>query len=184
MPQVQVVSNSRAAITRRRPQRLNGLFVSGSVIRPIEQQLQAAGRNGHEQAALLCGYVLGGPVGMVTTVLLPQTQNHLAGCHLSLATMVRCFEATKRLRQFFLAQMHTHPGRYCGHSKTDDEWAICDAPGFFSIVVPCFARQGLAKLFAGGAAVHERMATGEWRRLPIEEIRRRFFIIPAHHHVA
>ena len=180
----QVTATNRATVVRQRPHHLNGLLVSGAVVRPIEKHLQSAGCNGREQAALLCGYVVDGKVGIVTTVLLPQTQNHLAGCHVSLETMVRCFEATKRLRQFFLAQIHTHPGRHCGHSATDDDWAICDAPGFFSIVVPCFARQGLGKLFDGGAAIHERMATGRWRLLPVEEVRRRFIVIPARHHVA
>jgi len=179
MVHVQVASLSRPTVVRRRPQRFSGLLVSGAVILPMEQHLQAAGCEGREQAAFLCGYVLGGKVGMVTTVLLPQTQNHLAGCHVSLETMVRSFEATKRRRQFFLAQIHTHPGWHCGHSLTDDDWAICDAPGFFSIVVPCFARQGLDKLFNGGAAIHERMNSGQWRQLPINEVRQRFIIIPA-----
>ena len=58
---------------------------------------------------------------------------------MSLETTVRCFKATRRLRQFLLAQIHTHPGPYCDHSATDDHWALCDTPGFFSIVVPCFA---------------------------------------------
>jgi len=183
MLQAQVALSNRPTIVRQRPQRFSGLLISSAVIRPVEQHLQAAGRDGREQAALLSGYVLGGKVGMVTTVLLPQTQNYLAGCHVALGTMARCFEATKRLRHFFLAQIHTHPGLWVGHSPTDDDWAICDAPGFFSIVVPYFARQGLGNLFDGGAAVHERMPTGQWRLLPVDEVRRRFIIIPASHHV-
>jgi hypothetical protein len=82
-----------------------------------------------------------------------------------------------------LAQVHTHPGR-AFHSWTDDEWAIADSAGFFSVVVPCFARFGLKRMFAGGAVVHERMANGEWRELRLKEVRRRFHIIPADYAVS
>jgi hypothetical protein len=139
----------------------------------------AAGRRRREQAAFLCGYVLAGSVGLVTTVLLPDTDGSLGGCRFSVEAMARTFQQTRRLRQVFLAQVHTHPGPYCGHSFTDDHGAIVEAAGFFSIVVPWFGREGLSRLFSGGAAVHERTPDGAWRLLPTRETRRRFVIIPA-----
>ena len=179
MPQSHPGLAEGATVIRGRPRRFAGLLVCPSVLTPLERHLQAAGHEEREEAAFLCGYLVDRSVGLVTTVLLPQTRNHLAGCHVSLATMARSLEAVRRARQLFLAQVHTHPGRHCGHSATDDDWAICDAPGFFSIVVPCFARAGLVRLFSGGAAVHERTETGEWRLLSTAEVRRRFVVVRA-----
>lgn len=171
-------NNHRAVVKKRRPERMTGLLVCESVIGPLERHLQATGLDRCEEAALLAGYVAGKSVGVVTTALLPYTQHAAGGCSLPLDVIAGCHDFVKRKGQILLAQIHTHPGR-AFHSWTDDRWAISDSAGFFSIVVPCFARFGLTRLFGGGSVIHERKPTGEWRQLPLKEVRRRFHVIPA-----
>lgn len=173
-----LTTRRRAVVKRRRPKRLSGLLVCRSVVAPIEKHLQTTGWDRCEEAALLAGYVAGRSVGVVTTALLPYTDHLGGGCALPLDVTARCLDFVKRKGQILLAQIHTHPGRGCGHSATDDDWAICDSEGFFSIVVPCFGRFGLDRIFAGDAHIHERMATGEWRRLDTQEVSQRFHIVP------
>lgn len=38
-----------------------------------------------------------------------------------------------------IAQVHSHPGAYVGHSLTDDEHALVSSAGYVSIVIPHFA---------------------------------------------
>jgi proteasome lid subunit RPN8/RPN11 len=80
--------------------------------------------------------------------------------------------------QIVLAQVHTHPGRLCMHSDTDDDWAFSDCPGLISIVVPCFGRFGLLDILYSGVGIYERLASGQWSRLAPKEIRQRLLVIP------
>jgi hypothetical protein len=57
-----------------------------------------------------------------------------------------------------LVQVHTHPGAWTGHSKTDDEGPIVSSEGFVSVVWPRYAAQpvqtvrdlGVHRLLGGG----------------------------------
>jgi hypothetical protein len=117
-------------------------------------------------------------VGLVTTVILPYTRNTGGGCELPVDVTLKCIEKMNAAGQIVLAQVHTHPGQ-AWHSETDNEWAFTDCPGLFSIVVPCFGRYGLRRIFNDGVAIYERLISGEWYRLPPCEIQKRFILIPS-----
>ena len=70
-----------------------------------------------------------------------------------------------------LAQVHTHPGAWVGHSPTDDDHTIATGEGFISIVWPRFATAPLPDL--AGAGVH-RLRAGSWERLSPEETLKTF----------
>ena len=171
---------TRTVLRKRRPDRLAGLLLCEPIFAPLEEHLRTTGLAQHEEAALITGYVVGGAVGVGTTAMLPYTENTIAACSLPMDVTLACTEMINRCRQVLLAQVHTHPGRICAHSHTDDDWAFSDAPGVFSIVVPCLGRFGLRELLPAGAAVYERLVSGEWRRIPPVEVRRRLFVIPSH----
>ena len=166
------------ALRKRRPDRFSRLLICNEVIKAIEEHIRETGRHLCEEAAFLAGYVTFGSVGVVTTAILPYTYSSAGSCTLPLDVTAGCFKATKETGQVILAQVHSHPGR-SWHSTIDDDWAVCDCPGFFSIVVPCYGRFGLNRLFAGGAAIYELTDGREWRRLPLKEIRSRFQLIPS-----
>jgi hypothetical protein len=166
-----------AKLTKLRPERLKGLLLCESVIKPLEQHLYNTGLERREEAALLAGYIVGKSTGLVTTVIIPYTESSSGGCSFPMDVTARCFETISRSGQLILAQIHTHPGR-AWHSNTDDEWAFSDSPGLFSIVVPCFCRYDLRKTFANGIAAYERLKNGDWHCLSESEIKRRILFVP------
>jgi hypothetical protein len=168
-----------APVRKRRPDRISKLLLCEAIIAPLENHLRETGRDHREEAGLIAGYIVGGSIGVATTVLLPYTENATAGCELPLDVTLDCSETMARAGQVLLAQVHTHPGRGCGHSGTDNHWAFSDCAGLFSLVVPCFGRWGLRRLFDGSVAVHERLTTGKWQLLTPVEVRQRFLIVPS-----
>ncbi len=166
-----------AKLIKYRPDRLKGLLLCESVIKPLEQHLYNTGLERREEAALLAGYIVGKSTGLVTTVVLPYTESHSGGCTLPNDITARCFDIIRRRGQLVLAQVHSHPAR-AFHSLTDDEWAFSDSPGLFSLVVPCFGRYGLRNILTNGVGIYERLTNGDWYPLDQSEIERRFNIIP------
>jgi hypothetical protein len=70
---------------------------------------------------------------------------------------------------YILAQVHTHPGA-AFHSPVDDQFPISNRPGFISVVVPDFARDGVGV----GWAWFVFEGVGRWRELSDDEISRLF----------
>ena len=67
-----------------------------------------------------------------------------------------------------LIQVHTHPGAWTGHSRTDDDFPIASSEGFVSFVWPHFAASPVRDVEDLG--VH-RLVGGEWRDVVGEEAR-------------
>lgn len=59
-----------------------------------------------------------------------------------------------------LIQVHTHPGSWTGHSKTDDDFPIASSEGFVSLVWPRFAKSPVQDVHDFG--VH-RLLEGKWQ---------------------
>ena len=167
-------------VKKQRPDRLARLLVCESVFRPLEERLRKTGFEQREEAGLIAGYVTNDSIGVGTTAILPRTESALAGCALPLDITIGCIELINKMGQLVLAQVHTHPGRVCEHSCTDDDWAFSDCPGLFSIVVPCFGRFGIRRILTKGVVVFERLPSGQWYRLPQSEVRQRLLIIPTY----
>ena len=87
-------------------------------------------------------------------------------------------EAGKHLRKHGLvrlAQVHTHPGSWVGHSPEDDRRAYSQERGAMSIVLPNYGR-GEAMLADIGFHVREADA---WTRLSETELPARFSFVPS-----
>lgn len=74
-----------------------------------------------------------------------------------------------------IAQVHTHPGSWVGHSAGDDDGAPFPTAGFYSLVVPNYGREGILPLTRCG--VFQYGATGFTEVQP-NEVQNRFRIIP------
>ncbi len=61
-----------------------------------------------------------------------------------------------------LAQVHTHPEGWTGHSRTDDDFPIASSHGFLSLVWPHFAQLPVRDI--GELGVH-RLMHGRWHHL-------------------
>lgn len=73
-----------------------------------------------------------------------------------------------------LAQIHSHPGVFVGHSEGDDKRAFMPYEGFFSIVVPHYARCGMRPLTICGVHV---FIQSRFRRLDKSDIESHFHIV-------
>lgn len=73
-----------------------------------------------------------------------------------------------------IAQLHSHPGRYVGHSPGDDMGAPFVFPGFLSIVVPLYGIYGVLPLTKCGVHVYRN----GFDRLTPAQIKNTFQIIP------
>jgi hypothetical protein len=87
-------------------------------------------------------------------------------------------EAGKHLRAHRLrrlAQVHTHPSDWTGHSDWDDSMAYSQQPGAISVVLPNFGR-GTPTLAAAGVYIR----TGaEWHRVPPHEVPQYLRAVPS-----
>jgi hypothetical protein len=73
-----------------------------------------------------------------------------------------------------LAQLHTHPGSFVGHSHGDDLGAPLAFDGFYSLVVPHYGRFGVHPLNQCGVHVFR----GGFLELPPEIAARQIQIVP------
>lgn len=73
-----------------------------------------------------------------------------------------------------VAQLHAHPGRSTTHSDHDNENAVSFHPGFISVVLPHYGREGLDIM---GCGVHEYDGS-QWRKLPAIENAKRIQVVP------
>jgi hypothetical protein len=170
-------------VKRQRPDRLARLLLCEALIAPVEKHLRTTGLEEREDAALIAGYIVEKDIGIATTALLPYTENSTASCTIPLEVTIECIDVMNRAGLVFLAQVHSHPGRFSGHSDVDDTGAFSDCPGVFSIVVPQFGHYGMRRLLKRGIGIHERMPDGRWRELLKTEVRKRLAILPSHYKI-
>ena len=71
----------------------------------------------------------------------------------------------RRNRRTAVAQVHTHAGA-AFHSRTDDENALVNSPGFLSLVIPRFAR---APVRGGELFLAELATDGRWNEVRFHE---------------
>ena len=129
-----------------------------------------------EQVVYLDGvrYAVLPSVGVVTTLTIPDAHLEDGRFEVSSESMS---QAGKHLRQFQLkrlAQVHTHPEAWVGHSPWDDLKAYSSAPGSMSIVLPDYAR---FRPTLNDAGVHLRTET-KWRQLVASEVSHYVRVVP------
>lgn len=115
----------------------------------------------------------GAPVA--TTLTIPLAEEHDGHFHVEPAQMSRAGRHLRRLGMTRLAQLHTHPTDWTGHSPHDDEMAFSQRDGAISIVVPDFAGTAPGLHDCG---IHIREDTG-WRELEHHEKTTAVRILPS-----
>jgi hypothetical protein len=126
-----------------------------------------------EQVCYLDG-VLTGDIGVVTTITIPCAKLEAGRFHVLPDAMSAAGKHLRSFRLRRLAQVHTHPSDWTGHSAWDDEWAYSQVPGAISIVLPNFGRERPGLNLAG---VHLRTEEG-WRQLSPEELPQYVRLVP------
>jgi len=113
--------------------------------------------------------------GVATTLTLPEVDEHSLNFFVSAESMSRAGFHLRSHDLRRLAQLHTHPQSWTGHSPYDDEMAYSQRDGALSIVVPHFA--GCAPSLAD-CGVHIRASRG-WLELAPDAVAREIAIAPS-----
>jgi len=106
--------------------------------------------------------------GAVDGVILPEHEAGPEWYEIDSAWITSFFLELRRAGRTARAQVHSHP-TLAWHSCTDDRYSMAPSPGFYSLVVPCFAAGPVGLDMAYLAEVG---ADGTWlERNPEAEIR-------------
>lgn len=132
-----------------------------------------------EQVAYIDGIVIEDAertIAVATTLTIPDAVLEPGRFHVFPEAMSQAGKHFRRYRMQRLAQVHTHPSAWVGHSTWDDGRAYSQAVGAISIVLPDYARN---KPTLEQAGVHLRTGNG-WRQLSKEEIAKRLRVVPGY----
>lgn len=128
-----------------------------------------------ERIAYLDGPRPQNTLAVATTVTVPNADQHQGHFRVTADEMSRAGKHLRRLGLMRLAQIHSHPTDWVGHSGYDDAMAFSQRDGAISIVAPHFA--GCAPGLSD-CGVHVRDAAG-WRELNPEETLSLVQIVPS-----
>lgn len=92
-------------------------------------------------------------VATVTSVIRPRQQNTFGSFLVTREANadVVIWLCARKLK--LIAQLHTHPGNYVGHSDGDNLGASLAFQGFYSLVIPNYGRSGILPLKQCGVHV-------------------------------
>lgn len=113
------------------------LRLRGSVWADTVAHLQTCGIDGRECVALWTGPI--DEPGVVDQAVHPVHVSTCAHYRIDQEWMHAFHVSLYRERRTMRAQVHSHAGR-AFHSRTDDDWPAVNSAGFYSLVVPRFAR--------------------------------------------
>ncbi len=116
-----------------------------------------------------------GEDGVVVTLTFPHAQLFPDHFEVSPDAMSQAGKHLRRFQTRRLAQVHTHPGSWVGHSAWDDAKAYSQLDGALSLVLPNHAR---ARPRLEQAGVHVRTATG-WEQLTTQNAAEVVRIVPS-----
>jgi hypothetical protein len=114
-------------------------------------------RGDYEQVAYLDGYTCSEVLGVATTLTFPLARSQALHFVVTADAMSAAGKHLRAHRMRRLAQVHTHPAEWTGHSPFDDERAYSQRPGAVSIVLPHYARRRPSPSEAG---IHVRAEQG------------------------
>ena len=114
---------------------------------------------------------------VVTTVIRPKQQNTAGSFEVTREANADIVVWLCAHKLKLLAQLHTHPGSFVGHSGGDDLGASLAFFGFYSLVIPNYGRSGILPLQQCGVHVF----TNRFVELPTPIVEKQVQIIP---HVA
>lgn len=152
------------------------MVVSASVCEATCEALQshAPRDENHEGVAYWAGVALQEvPVTLVTTCIIPEARTSPGHFEVSTQANARVTRAVHENEIGVLGTVHSHPGTGTHHSGVDDEEAFTVYDGYYSVIVPNYATEGMLPLTKCG--VHRYEEGGDaFRRLDDAEINATF----------
>jgi hypothetical protein len=151
------------------PPRWNGSVVRVLHTHPDILELTRFAFRATARRQLECGLFWYGTSGEVDStvqgIVIPAQINSWGHYELPERAVDELSEATRPRRWFNLAQVHTHPSRWVGHSPYDDRYA--NSRNALSLVFPSYGR--VRPQWPASIGVHEFLE-GRWQRLADEKV--------------
>jgi hypothetical protein len=113
---------------------------------------------------------------VITTAFAPVANTTYGSYKTDLISNAIMISRLNEMRLRLIAQVHSHPGDWVGHSDGDNLGAFMPYDGFYSVVVPSYAKQGLLPLTNCGFHRYEKI---RFRELSPTEIVSTFAILPS-----
>jgi len=149
------------------------LYVPRTILRDTHDAFLPYWRAGVETAAYWFG-VATGHLAVATTVVLPRLDQSAGHYQVDVASLRRLVANMRVQGLTNLAQVHTHPSAWVGHSAYDDAHAYSTRVGALSLVWPHYGRAYAYDLC--GVGVHERR-DGQWVHLSAADVANRIRLI-------
>ena len=146
------------------------------IVKKTAEHLRKYGAQGNEGLVFWAGIEAGDNSKFVTTCVYPRVR-WVSGASVS-SDVIAGAEVVREVRRReleIIAEIHSHPGHWVGHSIIDDENPFVLADGNISIVVPCLGDEGMEPLWKCGVYLYS--VKDGWRRLSKEEIVERFVVV-------
>jgi hypothetical protein len=152
------------------------LYIPEAVIVEIERLLPTHGAGeAHEGVIYLGGAeVNDGAVALVA--LSPVAATTWGSFRTDVDANSAVVRALADLGASLVGQVHSHPSTWVDHSDGDDAGALVRFDGYWSLVVPSFARDGLRPIERCGIHLYQ---SGSFKRLTTRASRARVRVLPA-----
>lgn len=152
------------------------IYIPHLIVEKTAEHLRKYGAQGNEGLVFWAGIEAGDSSKFVTTCVYPKVRG-VSGASVS-ADVIAGAEVVREVRRReleIIAEIHSHPGHWVGHSIIDDENPFVLADGNISIVVPCLGDEGMEPLWKCGVYLYS--VKDGWRRLSEGEIVERFVVV-------
>lgn len=153
------------------PANLPPVIVSSAIVAESERLLRGFRRL--ETVVLWFGRVTVAEA-VILTVVRPKQRRTAGSFEIDSRSNADIAVASCDLGLRLIAQVHTHPGNYVGHSPGDDDGVPFVFHGLYSIVVPNYCRDGMLPLNRCGVHIYQ----GEFRQLTKQQTDTTFRIVP------
>jgi hypothetical protein len=152
------------------------LTIPASVIGETERLLRTYGTEGeaHEGVVYLAGREHGGE-SVALCALSPVAVTSPGSFQTHSDANARVVQILGDLSLTLIGQVHSHPGLWVGHSVGDDEGALVRFAGYWSLIVPFFARDGMLPIDRCGVHLYQR---GHFSQLSTSAVHHRIRVVP------
>jgi len=150
------------------------VWISRSILDQTTEILRRSGSQtqSHEGVVYWAGRRSGNEY-LITTCIAPEAQTTRGSFRTTSATNARVVMYLAKSNLELLGQVHSHPGTFIDHSEGDDEDALMPYEGFYSVIVPNYASQGMHPLTRCGVHIFEN---NRFRRMTNNEVSKHFHI--------
>lgn len=156
-----------------KPSRIHRIYIPYSILVKTSNFLRSKGKNSKEGMVFWSGILVDKNEAKILRCIIPNQECTPIGVRIPLDSSLKISLELSKRKELLFAQVHSHPGMVF-HSTIDDYNPITDKPGFFSIVVPNYGFVNPSRFYSWG--IYEYKGYGRWKRLSLDEAKRRFVI--------